>query len=116
MSRVVDLRHACWAWAKREAALAAAGALPVLSTDEAAVEADPERVVVFEDVRRCLVVLRSPAVHAELLLELAAFAGLPAATSHVASAHPLATLRDATAVATRRDPSRRVANRRRTAE
>ena len=92
-------RRACWAWARREERLTRAGALPVASADEEAVEADPERVVIVDDVRRCLVVLRSPSVQAELLVELAAFAGLSAATPHVASAHPLAALRDATALA-----------------
>jgi len=92
-------RRACWAWARREERLSRAGALPVASADEEAVEADPERVVIVDDVRRCLVVLRSPSVQTELLVELAAFAGLSAATPHVASAHPLAALRDATALA-----------------
>ena len=61
-------RRACWA-GRGEERLSRAGALPVASADEEAVEADPERVVIVDDVRRCLVVLRSPSVQTELLVD-----------------------------------------------
>lgn len=85
-------------WAQEEAFAAARRILPMRVGDgdsSAAAEADPERVVFFEDLSQFCISLDSTEAQIELLLAMAAFLSLPGAdTAHVPSSHPIAALHD----------------------
>mgnify|MGYP005699749513 CR=1 FL=1 len=80
------LRHRTRVWA-------------VYATEEAAdaAELDPERVVLFDDLRPFLARLTSPVAQPELFLALADLFGVSAAHNHLPSSHPLQALAAAAA-------------------
>ena len=93
-------RLACAQWACREELLGTVAAVPLLASrhpDEA--EEDPDRVVLFEDVRPYLVPLHGREAHVTLALLAAALLGVRRALESLPSSHPLVVVH-ATAAAT----------------